>query len=80
MPFLPLPYNDVFHRRSVVLNYVNTREIVSTEDQRKSTSPPEDYLKRLEIEILIHENGRLDVDRLVGEHDRTSVDLLAVTG
>lgn len=64
------------YRRRVILEYVSQDLLPSFGDQTSSLSS--DQLKRVQIEFLIQGDGDLELERVIGEYNRSTIDVIGL--
>ncbi|ORY99302.1 hypothetical protein BCR43DRAFT_562586 [Syncephalastrum racemosum] len=75
-PFMPISIEGGRHRRSVHLHYVNRSLLATLGDVHAEQGG----LERLEVGFNVQETGDLQLDRIVGEHGRSTIDMLDLAG
>lgn len=65
------------YRRRVVLEYVS-KHLLPNFGGQMSSSLPSDQLKRLQIEFMIQDDGDLELERVMGEYNRSTIDIIGL--
>ncbi|KAI8971894.1 hypothetical protein BDF20DRAFT_915645 [Mycotypha africana] len=75
-----LPFKNNFHERSIKVEYVDQSLLISPETQNIDRHLKLPGLTRLTIEFLINDDGQLKLKNIIGEKNRSVIDLLNVEG
>lgn len=65
------------YRRRVVLEYVS-KYLLPNFGGQMSSPLPSDQLKRLQIEFMIQDDGDLELERVMGEYNRSTIDIIGL--
>lgn len=80
---------DGFHQRSVTINYIDSSLLGQLQNKTSpitaTTAPTSSAewaapLRRLQLEFIEQDDGELKFKRAIGEHGRSTMDILGLAG
>ncbi|CAO3577825.1 unnamed protein product [Absidia cylindrospora] len=82
---VPITSQDSFHCRTVNVGYIDSSligQLVQNDNTSTGTSTSSSfpYLRRLQLEFLEQDDGTLEFKRAIGEHGRSTMDILGLAG